>query len=58
VKRKARQMIVYTTDEVTHAVADWNHPLATSQLAHSIGVWLDDNNLAVISRNAGGDTNE
>jgi hypothetical protein len=50
--------LMYTTDQVKHAVADWNHPLATSSLAHSIGVWLDDNNLAVVSRDIAGESND
>jgi len=49
-----------TTDQVKHAIADWNHPLASSQLANAVGVWLDDNNLAVIARapKVAGDPNE
>ena len=41
---------MYTTEQVKLAVADWNHPLASSRLATAIGLWLDDNNLAVVDR--------
>lgn len=47
---RGKRMNPYTTEQVKVAVADWNHPLATSRLASSIGIWLDDNNLAVIDR--------
>jgi hypothetical protein len=52
--------IPYTTDQVKHAIADWNHPLATSSLAFALGEWLDDNNLAVVPRptEVGGGTGE
>jgi hypothetical protein len=41
---------VYTTMEVKQAIADWNHPRATSRLAFDVGLWLDENNLSVVSR--------